>query len=85
MQPPKLPSIWKGGCKHIRFEAPRPINIESSFAALSPSCRRAQKFAFQAIDQPVEASPRLSNESRAPWNNWGVLGLISSPGYKPQR
>ena len=57
----------------------------SSFAARSPSCSRAQKFAFHAIDQPVDASPRRSSERRAPSNSAGVAGLISVPGYSPHR
>jgi hypothetical protein len=47
-------------------------------------CRRAQKLAFQAIDQPVEASPRRSKSRREPLKRSGVAAVISLPGCSPQ-
>ena len=68
--PPKLPSIWNGGCVSNRFGSVdlREQRRAGSRSAWSPSSRRAQKLMIHARLQPVRAAavrqPPLERRAR---------------------
>ena len=61
--PPKLPSIWNGGCASNKLGNVFPARASTSILwAWSPSRKRAQKLIFQALLQPVPPSPRKRSD-----------------------
>ena len=86
--PPKLPSIWNGGCAsnmlgNVRSGVSRFDNRRN---VCGPSSSLAQRFTFHARLQPVPPSPRNSSDFLAAAHSSGVpWGVISLPGQRPQR
>ena len=96
-QPPKLPSIWKGGCAQNRFGyVPPPFVIfvlrsthgrsrsTNNFIGMVAVMQTRPEIHLPPIDHPVLLSPRAISDLRAASASSGVRSVdISLPGYSP--